>query len=86
MTVMMSVLKDNPVTNFSRGFFYPFRAGRFLLNHPALLRFVVFPFLINTLIFSLCVYFGFDFFDGPSPTSGWRSSITTGSCARARRR
>ena len=64
MTVMMSVLKDNPVTNFSRGFFYPFRAGRFLLSHPALLRFVVFPFLINTLIFSLCVYFGFDFFDG----------------------
>jgi len=60
----MNVLKDNPLTHFSRGFFYPFLAGRFLMNHPGLLRFVLIPFLINTLIFSLTVYFGFGFFDG----------------------
>lgn len=51
------------VTGFARGFGYPFRAPRFLIRHPALLRFVAIPFAINLLIFSLSVYFGLDLFN-----------------------
>lgn len=49
--------------SFSRGFFYPFSSGPFLLAHPGLLRFIAIPFLINTAIFSIAVYFGLDFFN-----------------------
>ncbi len=52
-----------PVAGFVRGFSYPFRAPRFLLKHPRLLRFVAIPFAINLLIFSLAVYFGLDLFN-----------------------
>lgn len=52
-----------PVAGFVRGFSYPFRAPRFLLKHPGLLRFVAIPFAINLLIFSLAVYFGIDLFN-----------------------
>ncbi len=52
-----------PVASFGRGFSYVFRAPRFLLRHPGLLRFVAIPFTINVLIFSLAVYFGLDVFN-----------------------
>jgi CysZ protein len=51
-----------PVASFSRGFAYVFRAPRFLLKHPRLLRFVAIPFSINLVVFSLAVYFGIDLF------------------------
>lgn len=51
------------LSGFGRGFSYPFRAPRFLLQHPSLLRFVAIPFAINLLIFSLAVYFGLDLFN-----------------------
>ena len=51
-----------PVASFGRGFAYVFRAPRFLLKHPRLLRFVAIPFAINLVVFSLAVYFGLDLF------------------------
>ncbi|PLX83401.1 MAG: sulfate transporter CysZ [Desulfuromonas sp.] len=60
---MHDLLRDNPISNFSRGFLYPFRGGRFLLRSPRLWKYVVVPFLINLVIFSLSVWFGLDFFN-----------------------
>ncbi len=60
MSAINSVIR--PVASFGRGFAYVFRAPRFLLKHPALLRFVAIPFAINLLVFSLAVYFGLDLF------------------------
>ncbi|MBN2429096.1 MAG: sulfate transporter CysZ [Deltaproteobacteria bacterium] len=60
---MKKYLVNNPGFRFSRGFFYPFKAGKFLLRHPSLLRFVVVPFLINVFLFSGLVYYGVQFFD-----------------------
>jgi CysZ protein len=59
----MSFLSDNPLTAFSRGFFSPFRSLGFLRKHPALLRFVAIPFLINLVVFSGVVYLGMAFFN-----------------------
>ncbi len=56
-------LKNNPVSNFSQGFLYPFRAGKFIKGHPALLRYIIVPFLINVVVLSLAVYWGFSFFN-----------------------
>jgi len=56
-------LKNNPLANFSRGFFYPFRAGKFIKNHPVLLKYIIVPFLINLVILSLAVYWGLSFFN-----------------------
>jgi CysZ protein len=56
-------LKDNPVANFSQGFFYPFRAGKFIKGHPALLKYILVPFLINVVVFSLALYWGLSFFN-----------------------
>lgn len=53
---------NNPLTQFSLGFFYPFRAFKWLLASPSLWRFVIIPFCINLVVFSGAVYFGFDFF------------------------
>ncbi len=61
MTPVAVVLQ--PVASFGRGFAYLFRAPRFLLSHPRLLRFVAIPFTINLLVFSLAVYFGLDLFN-----------------------
>jgi len=60
---MSNLLIDNPLSNFSRGFFYPFRGGRFLAGHPRLWKYVLVPFTINLLVFSLAVYFGLNFFN-----------------------
>jgi len=59
---MNKLLTDNPLTNFSRGFFYPFRGGKFLSRQPRLWKYVLIPFAINLLVFSLAVYFGLNFF------------------------
>lgn len=53
-----------PVASFGRGFSYPFKAARFLLKRPRLLKYLAIPFSINLLIFSLAVYFGIDLFEG----------------------
>ncbi len=60
---MANLLRNNPLTNFTRGFFYPFNSARFLLGHPSLLKYVAIPFLINLVVFSSAVYLGFDFFN-----------------------
>jgi len=60
---MSEILRDNPFSRFARGFFYPFRGGRFLLKTPRLWPYVLIPFLINTLVFSLAVWLGLDFFN-----------------------
>jgi len=60
---MKNVLLDNPLSRFTSGFFYPFRGGKFLSRHPRLWRYVLIPFVINLLVFSLSVYFGLDFFN-----------------------
>lgn len=55
--------KNHPLGRFPRGFFYPFRAGLFLLKHPRLLKFAAIPLLINIIVFSTAVYFGLNFFN-----------------------
>lgn len=47
---------------FVRGLTYLPRAARFLRHHPGLLKYVVIPFLINVLTFSLAVFFGLKLF------------------------
>jgi CysZ protein len=56
-------MSKNPLTNFSRGFFYPFRAGTFIKNHPVLFKYIIVPFLINFVLLSLAVYWGLSFFN-----------------------
>ena len=56
-------LKNNPVSNFSQGFLYPFRAGKFIRSHPVLLKYIVVPFLINLVVLSAAVYWGLTFFN-----------------------
>jgi len=60
---MANSVPGNPVSRFSSGFFAPFRAAPFLLRHPGLLKYVLIPFTINTVVFSLAVFFGLDFFN-----------------------
>jgi CysZ protein len=59
---MPDLIQDNPAASFSKGFSYPFRGLRLLSRYPALLKYIVIPFLINLIIFSSAVYFGLDFF------------------------
>jgi CysZ protein len=61
---MSDKMQRNFVTNFSRGFFAPFRSVRTLRNYPHLLQYIVIPFLINLIVFSGAVYLGLDFFGG----------------------
>jgi CysZ protein len=60
---MAAIPGDNPVSNFSRGFFYPFRGLRLIAANPSLLRYVAIPFLINLIVFSLSIYLGLGFFN-----------------------
>jgi CysZ protein len=53
-----------PVAGFVRGFGYPLRAVRFLVKKPGLWKYLVIPFAVNLLIFTLSVYFGLDMFSG----------------------
>lgn len=54
---------NNNIGGFAKGFSYPFRAGHFLIGHPRLYLYVLIPFLINVVVFSLAVWLGLDFFD-----------------------
>ncbi|MGB6289658.1 MAG: EI24 domain-containing protein [Desulfobulbales bacterium] len=56
-------LKNNPVSNFSQGFLYPFRAGKFIKGHPVLFKYIIVPFLINFVILSVAVFWGLSFFN-----------------------
>jgi CysZ protein len=58
-----SKISKNPVTNFSRGFLYPFRAVSFIKANPVLLRFIIIPFCINVVVLSGAVYWGLYFFN-----------------------
>lgn len=59
---MTAFPRNNPISQFSLGFFYPFRGVKLLMGSPALWRFIIIPFCINLVVFSAAVYFGFDFF------------------------
>lgn len=59
---MIDVLKDNPMSRFVSGFFYPFQSLRFIWKNPKLLKYVAIPFLINLIVFSGAVFLGLDFF------------------------
>ena len=52
----------NPARRFAAGFFSPFQSGPFLLQHPGLIRFILFPFSINILVFTAAVWAGLHFF------------------------
>lgn len=54
--------KRNFAVSFSRGFFTPFRSVRMLRRKPRLVQYILIPFLINTLVFSVAVFLGLDFF------------------------
>src|SRR5210317_1057295 len=56
-------LKSNPLSNFSQGFLYPFRAGKFIKGNTSLLKYIILPFLINVVVLSIAVYWGFFFFN-----------------------
>jgi len=56
-------LKKNPISTFSQGFFYPFRAGKFIKQHPVLLKYIAIPFSINVVVLSAAVYWGLSFFN-----------------------
>ena len=60
---MANLLTENPISNFSRGFFSPFHAVRFILDHRRLLKYILIPFAINLVIFCLAIYLGLDFFN-----------------------
>ena len=55
-------LSRNPISNFYRGFVCPFQSFTFVRQHRNLHKFILIPFLINILTFSLVVYFGGEFF------------------------
>lgn len=57
-------MRLRPLSGFARGFSYPFRALSFLRHHPGLLKYLGLPLLINLVVFSVCLYFGFRLFDG----------------------
>ncbi len=52
-----------PVAGFARGFSYPLRALRFFSQKPGLVKYMLIPFFINMVVFSLTVYLGLDLFD-----------------------
>jgi len=60
MVATMAIMR--PVAGFVRGFSYPFRAAGWLQKQPGLLRYLLIPFMINLLVFSVTVYFGLDLF------------------------
>ncbi|AMV71716.1 EI24 domain-containing protein [Desulfuromonas carbonis] len=61
---MPNPVSPNPAGRFAAGFFSPFQSGRFLLQHPRLIRFILFPLSINILVFTAAVWAGLKFFAG----------------------
>ena len=60
---MTPKIKKNPLTGFSHGFLYPFRAAKFIRNHPTLFKYIIIPFIINVVLLGLAVYWGLTFFN-----------------------
>jgi CysZ protein len=61
---MTEIHSKNPVSKFMYGLLCPFNSFRFIRQHPTLYRFIILPFLINIITFSLVIYFGMvSFFD-----------------------
>lgn len=60
---MALTLNNNPLSDFSRGFLYPFRAAGFIRKHGGLIKYIIVPFLINVVLLSLAVYWGLSFFN-----------------------
>lgn len=58
----MSLLTDNPVSRFSKGFFYPFRAVRFINSHKKLYLYIVIPFCITVAVLGIFLSLGFTLF------------------------
>ncbi len=58
----MSELSANPIVRFTKGFLYPFNSFAFMHHNRSLYKFAIIPFMINTLVFTLVVYFGFGYF------------------------
>jgi len=50
------------VRGFFDGLFSVWMAFRFVISHPKLYKYVAIPFIINVVVFSVAVYWGFDFF------------------------
>jgi len=57
-----NILTDNPLTRFSTGFFYPFRAFRFINRHPKLYLYLLIPLLITLAVFTLFASWGIHLF------------------------
>lgn len=53
----------NPISSFSRGIASPYLAGRFILGHKKLIKYIFIPFVINLVVFCIAVYFGLGLFD-----------------------
>lgn len=52
-----------PKSGFFAGFLSLWQAFCFLRGNPSLLKYIVWPFVINVLVFAGTVYWGFDFFN-----------------------
>ena len=55
-------LLSSTADRFVSGFRTPFASFGFVARNPGLLRYIIIPFLINLLVFSLVVWLGLDFF------------------------
>lgn len=55
--------KNNLLSEFPRGFLYPFRALGFIKKHTVLFKYIIVPFLINVVVLSLAVFWGLSFFN-----------------------
>ncbi len=60
---MNKSIAKNPITNFTKGFFYPFNSARFIRKNKSLLKYIIIPFIINVCVFSIAVYLGLLFFN-----------------------
>jgi CysZ protein len=49
--------------DFSTGFLYPFRAGRFIIRNSVLYKYIFIPFIISVAVFSMAAYGGLSVFD-----------------------
>lgn len=64
------------IGGFVRGFFSVWNALRFIVKNPSLYKYVVLPLIINIVVFSGAIYWGFDLFNQllgqyVSPQDAW---------------
>ncbi|MEJ2691299.1 MAG: hypothetical protein P8130_15430, partial [Deltaproteobacteria bacterium] len=58
----MRLFTDNPVTRFSKGFYYPFKAFRFINDHKKLYLYILIPICITVAVLGVFLSLGFTFF------------------------